>query len=91
MWRSEISQVLVLLKKKIVPRNFHLNTAFQFLKHICEAEIFHTFLNFITSQMFLLFQIFVLSNTDKSINVFENIQNILNFLRLQICVNFQFL
>jgi hypothetical protein len=40
------------------------------------------FLNFITFQIFLLFQTFVLSSTDESSHIFENIQNILNFLVL---------
>jgi hypothetical protein len=55
----------------IVSRVIHIRTAFQLSKFICESEIFHIFLNFVTFHTFLLSQTFVFTNTVKNFSCFQ--------------------
>jgi hypothetical protein len=87
---SKFPKLFIFLKIFIVPRHSQFNAAFLF-KKICNLQILSTFLNFVTFQMILFPQAFIVANTGKRCHIFENIRNILNFLYLQICENFIFL
>jgi hypothetical protein len=78
----ETTQILRFLEIFIVLRRSHINAAFQFMKNICNFQIFLIFVNLIIFQIILLSQAFIVSNTGKSCHIFENIRKILNFVYL---------